>query len=194
MHQICPKFVAFRGPEQRRKQRQDTGASSPEVVIKMLKLLRVTKVIRLNNPDGYNRKVFADAELKHVDLRFHDCTCPSDEHVVQFLEACEQEKGVVGVHCLAGLGRTGTMIGVWLMSKHGFTAREAIAWMRIVRPGSVIGPQQHYLEWMEGRLERGSFPLTRAHLASSPLSFSAPAAALSHLLADQVRRAIAHHR
>jgi cell division cycle 14 len=36
--------------------------------------------------------------------------------------------------------------------KYGFTANEAIAFMRIVRPGSVVGPQQHFmylkqLEW-----------------------------------------------
>lgn len=44
------------------------------------------------------------------------------------------------------------MIGAYLVWKYGFTATEAIAFMRIVRPGSVVGPQQHYmylkqLEW-----------------------------------------------
>ena len=47
---------------------------------------------------------------------------------------------------LAGLGRTGTLIGAYLMKHHKFTAAEAIAWLRICRPGSVIGPQQNYLE------------------------------------------------
>lgn len=35
---------------------------------------------------------------------------------------------------------------------HHFTASEAIAWVRIVRPGSVIGQQQHYLESVKDRL------------------------------------------
>ena len=56
------------------------------------------------------------------------------------------------MQCKAGLGRTGTLIGAYLTWKYGFTASEAIAFMRIVRPGSVVGPQQQYmylkqLEW-----------------------------------------------
>lgn len=44
------------------------------------------------------------------------------------------------------------MIGAYLIWKYGFTANEAIAFMRIVRPGTVVGPQQQYmylkqLEW-----------------------------------------------
>ena len=40
---------------------------------------------------------------------------------------------------VAGLGRTGTLIALWLMAHCGWRAREAIAWLRLVRPGSVIG-------------------------------------------------------
>ena len=64
--------------------------------------------------------------------------------------------------CKAGLGRTGSCIGAYLMKHYGFTAREVIGWMRVCRPGSVIGPQQQYLEsiqarmWEEGAIFRRS--------------------------------------
>ena len=56
------------------------------------------------------------------------------------------------VHCKAGLGRTGTCIGAYIMKHYKFTAAEAIGWMRICRPGMVIGPQQHFLADIEQRM------------------------------------------
>ena len=49
------------------------------------------------------------------------------------------------MHCKDGLGRTGTLIAIYMMLSHGFTARDAMGWLRIMRPGSVIGAQQRYL-------------------------------------------------
>nr|XP_040126921.1 dual specificity protein phosphatase CDC14B isoform X4 [Ictidomys tridecemlineatus] len=56
----------------------------------------------------------------------------------------------------AGLGRTGTLIACYIMKHYRMTAAETIAWVRICRPGSVIGPQQQFLVmkqaslWIEG--------------------------------------------
>ncbi len=41
-----------------------------------------------------------------------------------------------------------------LMAAHGFSAREAIGWLRVVRPGSVVGAQQHYLCLLGDALQR----------------------------------------
>jgi hypothetical protein len=37
---------------------------------------------------------------------------------------------------------TGTLIGLYMMKHLGFGADECMGWLRISRPGSVIGPQQ----------------------------------------------------
>ncbi|XP_015451042.1 dual specificity protein phosphatase CDC14A isoform X4 [Pteropus alecto] len=60
----------------------------------------------------------------------------------------------------AGLGRTGTLIACYVMKHYRFTHAEIIAWIRICRPGSIIGPQQHFLEekqaslWVQGDIFR----------------------------------------
>jgi hypothetical protein len=60
--------------------------------------------------------------------------------------------GAIAVHCKAGLGRTGTCIGAYLMKHYHFSAREVIGWMRVCRPGSVIGPQQQFMEEIQPRM------------------------------------------
>ena len=49
------------------------------------------------------------------------------------------------VHCAGGRGRTATMIAACIIREHGWGARDAIAWLRLVRPGSVLGKQQEFL-------------------------------------------------
>ena len=53
--------------------------------------------------------------MHHVDLYFDDGSNPSDEIVRAFIrlaeEVIEKRKMKVAVHCKAGLGRTGVLIG-----------------------------------------------------------------------------------
>ena len=150
LHEVVPgRFVAFKGPVDlggRDFVDMDNGARafSPRHYASILRELGVSTVVRLNEP-RYSAKDFKSLGFEHADLEFDDCTCPPDAVVTAFLRIVDAAPGAVAVHCHAGLGRTGTLIALWLMRSHGFTAREAMGWLRIMRPGSVIGEQQQYL-------------------------------------------------
>ena len=51
---------------------------------------------------------------------------------------------VVAVHCLAGLGRTGTVLGSWLI-RQGLTAEESLRRLRAIEPGFVQSAVQEQL-------------------------------------------------
>jgi len=151
MHILSPKFLAFRGPNCHDDRFPDAAVYRDEFV-----LLGVTGVIRLNEPDCYDKAVFEDAGIKHYDLFFDDCTMPDAATAQKFLDICNENEGMLAVHCLAGLGRTGTLICLWLMLHLGWSARESIAWCRLVRPGCIIGMQQHYLQRWEHQLKHAN--------------------------------------
>mmetsp|Transcript_9221 Transcript_9221/g.21111 ORF Transcript_9221/g.21111 Transcript_9221/m.21111 type:complete len:259 (+) Transcript_9221:631-1407(+) len=95
--------------------------------------------------------------------------------VVDAFDKVPHDKGFA-VHCKAGLGRTGTCIGAYLMKHYHMTAKEVIGWMRICRPGMVIGPQQRFLEqiqpvmWMEGELMKTNLRVCKDPTAAVPSS------------------------
>lgn len=69
--------------------------------------------------------------------------------MTKFLSIAEGTKGALAIHCKAGLGRTGLLIAAYMMKNYKMKSTEAIGWVRICRPGSVIGEQQAFLEKCE---------------------------------------------
>ncbi|XP_026169576.1 dual specificity protein phosphatase CDC14AB-like [Mastacembelus armatus] len=171
MNWIIPgKVLAFSSPHHCSKIENGYPLHAPEAYFAYFHQNNVAAVVRLNRK-LYDGRCFEDAGFKHHDLFFLDGTTPSDIIIRRFLHVCERAEGAVAVHCKAGLGRTGTLIGCYLMKHFRFTAAEAIAWIRICRPGSIIGPQQNFLEekqhslWVQGDVYRSKQKLIQQTLS-----------------------------
>jgi cell division cycle 14 len=152
---IPNKFVAFSGPIANKKREISSGVYTlnPEEYIPLFRKLGVKCIIRFNSK-CYDRTIYTSAGIKHVDLYYEDGGNPTENILQSFLQICENEKGAFAVHCKAGLGRTGTNIAAYMIKHYNYSAKETIAWCRICRPGSVVGPQQQFLSSIEEKLKR----------------------------------------
>ncbi|KAK4534271.1 hypothetical protein CDCA_CDCA01G0296 [Cyanidium caldarium] len=142
------KLLAFSGPTNNSWDAEGVYTCVPEDYIPYFLRENVTAVVRLNKR-RYDARKFTAVGIRHYELYFADGACPDQRILDNFLGICEREPGAVAIHCKAGLGRTGTLICCYLMNKYQFSAHEAIAWCRLCRPGSVLGPQQHFLVQVE---------------------------------------------
>lgn len=145
MNWIIPgKFLAFSSPSANQYDSEGYRTFTPEDYVPIFKKWKVNLVVRLNKPT-YEKEKFVKNGIKHLDLYFLDGSTPSDEIIDHFLASCEKEPHAVAVHCKAGLGRTGTLIAMYAMKHYRFPAASFIGYIRICRPGSVLGPQQQFL-------------------------------------------------
>lgn len=79
-----------------------------------------------------------DLQLHHIKIT--DFTPPSPSQIDRFLSIVEEanSKGEgVGVHCMHGHGRTGTMLACYLVKTRKISGQDAIHEIRRLRPGSI---------------------------------------------------------
>lgn len=138
---------------------------------------KIGLVVRLNKKN-YDETEFTQAGIAHLEQFYVDGSCPPMkilQRVLRAFEAVPEGKGFA-VHCKAGLGRTGTCIGAYMMKHYRMTAPEVISWMRICRPGCVIGPQQQFLQdlepimWQEGEMMEVQRNISSPPVPVSPVS------------------------
>jgi len=81
-------------------------------------------------------------ECHHLPVR--DFTAPTPRQIRKFVDIIDKARRAgrkCVVHCLAGKGRTGTMLACYLV-RQGRSARDAIREIRRLRPGSIETPEQ----------------------------------------------------
>jgi atypical dual specificity phosphatase len=94
--------------------------------------------------DPVRRDWVNDAGILVVHIPVEDMEAPTQEQLDRAVSAIERAHANnmgVAVHCTAGLGRTGVVLAAYFVRK-GQTAREAIARVRRLRPGSIETEEQ----------------------------------------------------
>jgi cell division cycle 14 len=148
LHEVVPgKLVLMQGPRDLPGEMtwQDTKHAdgctyrdfSAAYYADILTQLNVQAVVRCSVPT-YDRAGFEAAGIAVVDLCWEDGAPPPIDVVAKFLAVAESIPGAIAVHslnCGSGRGRSGTLAALYMMKHHGFSAREAMGWLRIVRPG-----------------------------------------------------------
>ena len=82
-------------------------------------------------------------EVLHSPIR--DFSAPALDQLLEILrwiEARVAEGKKVLIHCMGGLGRSGTVAVAWLMYSKRLPLREALRQVRMVRPGAVEVEEQ----------------------------------------------------
>lgn len=154
MNWIIPnKILALAGP---------TESLFPlEDFIDYAKATGITQVIRLNR-SAYAASPLRESGIAHRNLFMMDGHIPSPKQIFEFCKIADrvlfQEGGRLAVHCMAGLGRTGTMIAIYLIYKYRVEAVHVIAYLRMMRPGSILAIQTGFLQNIQYLLRREPIP------------------------------------
>jgi atypical dual specificity phosphatase len=102
-------------------------------------------------------KILRKVGILTLHIPIVDVTAPTLHQVEQALAMihfCLDREMPVAVHCVAGLGRTGTILACYLVGQ-GIPAGEAITTIREWRPGSIEIPEQEAVIYEYERLLTG---------------------------------------
>jgi len=99
----------------------------------------IATVVDLRAEEGLeaDAQVVQDLGMELVRIPMRDGQVPSFEEVDAFLAATRQSGGRIFVHCGAGVGRTGAMVGAYEVAKGELSGRAALRQNLAVGPPSL---------------------------------------------------------
>lgn len=135
---------------------EEVTAMGGEDFVSFFKRVDVGCVVRLNfakevETELCYQKAFLAGGLCLKAFEFEDGRAPPKDVMENFVQECgrwqeqRREAGLpscIAVHCKAGLGRTGVMIGVYAHARHAISGTAFHGWARMCRPGAVQTPIQ----------------------------------------------------
>ena len=138
------------------------GAAMPGVVhsvdhdLVALRTMGVTMLVTLTEND-FSQDDLRRHGLRNLHLPIRDREAPTVAQVKMLIARMDvllRRGEVLAVHCLAGLGRTGTVLASWLI-QDGLSARAALERIRKIEPGYVQSQEQEdFLQQVETDLRR----------------------------------------
>lgn len=116
--------------------RLSRGAAPTAEGYEALAAVGTTTVVDLRAEEGLEGdfRTVTDLGMRLVRLPVRDGQVPSTEKIEEFLAATEEPGAKVFVHCGAGVGRTGAMVGAYLVATGESNGRGAL------RQNLAIGP------------------------------------------------------
>ena len=143
MHEVVPgKFIMIQEPADLggadfSDDARGLRAFSPAFCANTLRDMGAKALVSLGKP-RYDPAQLTSRGFTHHILDYEGGAAPSGAAAAAFLRAAEAP-GKMAVHCGAaaagGEGRAATLVALWLVRECRFGAREALGWLRVMRPG-----------------------------------------------------------
>jgi atypical dual specificity phosphatase len=118
--------------------------------VKWLRRQGVTRILCLAE-DPLPGEWLDGVGFRHMPMKDHaPLELARMKEAADYIDSALREGQVVAVHCLAGKGRTGSVLAAYLIAHEGLTAGQALGELRRARPGSVERPQEPRVLEFEG--------------------------------------------